>query len=156
HRFPSFRVIFNVDAIEMRPKGICMSEAEVRDQGMPVEVLSSFLGWGFLYRSLLPALLAFLLFELCFNSLLGLLNLSRNAGFIFREFLVFVSVAGLIHSCTSWRNALIQKARAQSVSRLQEQNKVRSSYQGLIKKLGSISDGIVESLSAITFFARAH
>jgi hypothetical protein len=151
-----FVLYLRADVIEICPKGLYMSQAKAQDQGMPVAVLNSFLGWQFLCHYLLPALLAFLLFELCFNSLLGLLNLSRSAGFIFLEFLVFISVAGLIHSCTSWRNVLIQKAQAQAVSRLQEQNKLKSSYQGLMRKLGSISDGIVESLSAITFFARAH
>jgi hypothetical protein len=133
-----------------------MSLDKSQNQGATVEVLSPFLGRHFLLHYLLPGLLAFLLFEVCFGLLLGFLNLSRSAGFIFLEFLLFASVSGLIYSHTSWRNALAQKVRSQALARFQEQNKLRSNYRGLVRKLESISDGIVESLSAITFFARAH
>jgi len=133
-----------------------MSGDKSRNQDMPGEFLSPFLDRHFLLHYLLPGLLAFLLFEVCFGFLLGLLNLSRSPGFIFLEFLLFASVSGLIHSHTSWRNALAQKVRSQALARFQEQNKLRSNYRGLVRKLESISDGIVESLSAITFFARAH
>jgi hypothetical protein len=133
-----------------------MSGDKSRNQDMREEFLSPFLDWHFLLHYLLPGLLAFLLFEVCFGFLLGLLNLSRSPGFIFLEFLLFASVSGLIHSHTSWRNALTQKVRSQALARFQEQNKLRSNYRGLVRKLESISDGIVESLSAITFFARAH
>jgi hypothetical protein len=135
-----------------------VSQDKSQNKILLVEVLSPFLGRPFLFHYLIHGILAFLLFELCLSSLLGILNLSRSRGFIFPELLLFISVSSLIYSYTSWsqQNALTQKAISQGLSRLQEQNRLRNSYRGLARKLESVSDGIVESLSAIMFFTRAH
>jgi len=135
-----------------------MSQDKSQDRFLVGERLNPFLGRSFLLHYLSHSLLAFLLFELCLNFLLELLDLSRSRGFIVPEFLLFVSVSGVIFSYTLWsqQNVSTQKALSLGLSRLQEQNKLKSSYRGLVRKLDSISDGIIESLSAIMFFTRAH
>lgn len=135
-----------------------MSQDRSQDKMLLPEVLSPFLGRRFLLHYLVHGLLAFLIFELCLGSLLGLLSLSRVQGVIFPEFLLFISVSGLIYSYTSWsqQNSFAQRALSQSLSRLQEQNRLKSSFLALARKLEAVSDGIVESLSAIMFFTRAH
>jgi hypothetical protein len=135
-----------------------MSQDKSEEGFSTTERLTPFLGRPFLLHHLIHGLLAFVLFELCLGSLLAALDLSRSRGFIFPEFLLFISVSGLTYSYTLWsqQNARTQRALSQGLSGIQEHSKLKINYRGLVGKAESISDGILESLSAIMFFTRAH
>jgi hypothetical protein len=135
-----------------------MSQDKSQERFSTIDRLSPFLGRPFLLHHFIHGLLAFVLFELCLGSLLRALDLSRSRGFVFPEFLLFISVSGLTYSYTLWsqQNAHTQRALSQGLSRLQDQSELKISYRGLVRKVESISDGILESLSAIMFFTRAH
>jgi hypothetical protein len=101
----------------------------------------------------LRGIIAFLIFESCLAALLNILGLSRARGFLFQEFLLFTSVSGLIYSYSRFNQP---KARRPSVLHNSAQLQDPPNCINLAGKLDSLSDGILESLSAIMFFARAH
>ena len=94
-------------------------------------------------------IIAFLIFELSLAALLEILGLTRAGGFFYLEFMIFVSASGLLYSYSVFNQRGFKNQR-----------RVRRGFLlsdlSILKRFDSMSEGILESLSAIMFFARAH
>ena len=99
---------------------------------------------------------AFVLFELCLGSCCRLWAFHEAEDLFSQNSSVHFS-SGLTYSYTLWsQQTPALRGHSQGLSGIQEHNKLKISYRGLVRKAESISDGILESLSAIMFFTRAH